>query len=137
MVEKLILASHLRGYIREPTRRAKTAPAIERIATSYELPSEPRPTINYILGGPTNDQYQSKHQRRKFLRAAIVRARVNTINTPGSSKTIQVDVPISFAPIDPSKVITLHHNALVLTLCINNFDVHRVLVDPGSAANLL
>ena len=34
-------------------------------------------------------------------------------------------------------VITPHYDALILTLCINNFDVHRVLVDPGSAANLL
>ena len=25
----------------------------------------------------------------------------------------------------------------MLNLCINNFDVHRVLVDPGSATNLL
>ena len=25
----------------------------------------------------------------------------------------------------------------MLTLCINNFDVHKVLVDPGSVANLL
>ena len=30
-----------------------------------------------------------------------------------------------------------HYNALVLTLCINDFDVHRVLVDPGNAADLL
>ena len=30
-----------------------------------------------------------------------------------------------------------HYDALVLTLCINDFDVHRVLVDPGSAADLL
>ena len=30
-----------------------------------------------------------------------------------------------------------HYDALVLTLCINGFDVHRVLVDPGSATNLL
>ena len=30
-----------------------------------------------------------------------------------------------------------HYDALVLTLCINNFDVHRVLVNPGSAADLL
>ena len=26
---------------------------------------------------------------------------------------------------------------VVLTLCINNFDVHRILVDPGNAAELL
>ena len=30
-----------------------------------------------------------------------------------------------------------HYDALVLTLCINNLDVHRVLIDPGSAADLL
>ena len=30
-----------------------------------------------------------------------------------------------------------HYDALVLTLCINGFDVHRVLIDPGSAVNLL
>ena len=31
----------------------------------------------------------------------------------------------------------MHHDALVLTLCIHDFDVHRVLVDPGSATDLL
>ena len=30
-----------------------------------------------------------------------------------------------------------HYDALVLTLYINGFDVHRVLVGPGSATDLL
>ena len=30
-----------------------------------------------------------------------------------------------------------YYDALVLPLCINGFDVYRVLVDPGSAADLL
>ena len=30
-----------------------------------------------------------------------------------------------------------HYEALVLTLCINSFDVHRILVDPGSVEDLL
>ena len=30
-----------------------------------------------------------------------------------------------------------HYDAMVLNLCINGFDVHRVLVDPGSAPDLL
>ena len=30
-----------------------------------------------------------------------------------------------------------YYDALVLTLCINYFDVHRVLVDPSSPTNLL
>ena len=30
-----------------------------------------------------------------------------------------------------------HYDALVLTLCISDFDAHRVLVDLGNAKNLL
>ena len=30
-----------------------------------------------------------------------------------------------------------YYDALVLTLCINDFDVHRVLIDPSSATDLL
>ena len=63
---------------------------------------------------------------------------MNTISTPDSGRAIQpVDDPISFPPINSSRVITPHHDALVLTLCINNFDVHRVLVNPGSAIDRL
>ena len=73
-----------------------------------------------------------------MLRAASVRARVNTISNREDVPAIQpVDGPISFPPINPTWVITPHYDALVLTVCINNFDVHRVLVDPGSAADLL
>ena len=73
-----------------------------------------------------------------MLRAASIRARINTISTPESNTSIQpVDDPISFPPIKPTRVITPHYDALVLTLCINNFDVHRVLVDLGSTADLL
>ena len=45
--------------------------------------------------------------------------------------------PISFPPINPNRVIVLHYDALVLTLCISSFDVHRLLVDSGSATDLL
>ena len=105
---------------------------------NVELSPEPRPTINYILGSPIDDQYQSKSQKKRLLRAVTIWARVNTIHVPDSSRAIQpIDAPISFPPINQSKVITPHHDALVLTLCINNFDVHRVLVDPSSATDLL
>ena len=48
-----------------------------------------------------------------------------------------MDDPISFPPINLTRVITPHYDALVLTVCINGFDVHKVLVDPGSADDLL
>ena len=73
-----------------------------------------------------------------MLRAALVRARVNTISNRGDVPAVlPVDGPISFPPINPTRVITPHYDALVLTVCINSFDVHRVLVDPGSTIDLL
>ena len=73
-----------------------------------------------------------------MLHIALVRARINTISTPKSGEGIQpVDGSISFPSINPTRVITPHYDALILTLCINNFDVHRVLIDPGSATDLL
>ena len=63
---------------------------------------------------------------------------MNTISDRGDVPTVlPVDGPISFPPINPTRVITPHYDALVLTVCINSFDVHRVLVDPGSVADLL
>ena len=137
MIRRLIQARHLRRFIREPTRTAEIAPASNRVVVAAEHSLGPRPTINFILGGPVDDQYQSKRQRRKMLLAASIRARINTINIPECSTALQpIDGLVSFPPIDLTRIITPNYDALVLTLCINNFDVHRVLVDPGNAAKL-
>ena len=73
-----------------------------------------------------------------MLRAALVRARVNTVSTQENITAVQpVDDPISFPPINPIRVITPHYDALILTVDINSFDVHRVLVDLGSVVDLL
>ena len=44
-------------YVREMAHGAEKASVVERIVAGAELPAEPRPTINHILGGPTDDQY--------------------------------------------------------------------------------
>ena len=138
LMEKLIRAGHLRRYLRGPTSGAPAIPATDRAVAEIEHAPEPRPTINFILGGPADSQYQSKKQRRRRLLTASVRARINAFSNQGSIPATQpVDDPISFPPINPTRVITPHYDALVLTVCINSFDVHRVLVDLGSAADLL
>ena len=137
MVEKLIRACHLRQYLREPTWGAAAATTASGAVAEIEHSPGPRLTINFILGGPTDNQYQSKKQRRRMLRTASVKARVNTINNRGDvPMVLLVDGPISFPPINPTRVITPHYDALVLTVCINSFDVHMVLVNPGSATDL-
>ena len=65
-------------------------------------------------------------------------AQVNGIHMGGScEKTKPIYGLISFPPVNLNRVIMPHYDALVLTLCISGFDVHRVLVDPGSTTNLL
>ena len=130
MIEKLIRAGHLRRYLREPTRGVIAAPTTDRTVVDIEHASGPPSTINFILGGPADSQYQSKKQQRRMLRAASVRARVNTVCNRGDITAV---LPVS----GPTRVITPHYDALVLIVCINNFDVHMVLVDPGSAVDLL
>ena len=138
MVEKLIRAGHLRRYLREPTRGAVVATTSGEVIAEIECAPRPRPTINFILGGSADNQYQSKKQRRTMLWTASVRARVNAISNQGDVPAVlPVDGSISFPPINPTRVITPHYDALIFTVCINSFDVHRVLADPGSAADLL
>ena len=73
-----------------------------------------------------------------MILAASIRARVNVISNRGDVPAVMpVDGPISFLPINPTWVITPHYDALILIVCINSFDVHRVLIDLGSAVDLL
>ena len=120
MVERLIKTGHLRRYIKEVDREEESAPISGRVTTGVIAPLEPRPAINYILGGPLDDQYQSKRQQKKLLRATTVKAWVNAIHTSGSrEETKPIDDLISFPPINPNRVIVPHYDALVLTFCIN------------------
>ena len=138
MVERLIKAGHLRRYIKDVDREEEYTPIADKATTGVAPPSEPRPTISYILRGPLDEQYQSKCQQMKLLRAATVKAWVNAVHTRGSwEETKPIGDPISFSPINLYRVIVPHYDALIPTLCINDFDVHRVLVDPGSDVDLL
>ena len=133
MLERLIKAGHLRRYVKEVDCGAESMPTVNRITVGASAPSESRSTINYILGGQFNNR-----QQKKFLRAATVKALVNAVRTRGSwEETKLIDDPISFPLVNPKRVIMPHYDALVLTLCISGFDVHKVLVDPGSATDLL
>ena len=137
-MERLIKAGHLKRYVREVDRGVESGQPADRITAGAATPSESKPTINYIVGGPSDDQYQSKHKQKKLLRAAMVKARVYYINTGGiSEETKLIDDLISLRPVNPNRVIVPHYDALVLALCISDIDMHKVLVDPGSAVDLL
>ena len=87
---------------------------------------------------PLDHRYQSKRKQKKLLRVATVKARVNAVHISGSrEETKPIDGPISFPLVNLNRVIMPYYDALVLTLCMNGFDVHRVLVDPSNATDLL
>ena len=97
MVERLIKAGHLRRYIREVDHGEESEPTVDKITTGAAASPDFRPAINYILGGSLDDQYQSKRQQKKLLRAATVKAQVNAVHTSGiREETKPIDDPYPF-----------------------------------------
>ena len=71
-VENLIKVRHLRRYVREIDQGPEPRQDADRIAAGTTSLPEPRPAINYILGGSSNDQYQTKRQQKKLLRVTTI-----------------------------------------------------------------
>ena len=65
----------------EVDREEESAPITGRITTGVAASPKSRLAIKNILGGPLDDQYQSKRQQKKLLRAAMVKAWVNVVHT--------------------------------------------------------
>ena len=118
--------------------REESGQVADKITAGATISSESKTAINYILGDLFDDQCQSKCQQKKLLRVATVKAMVNSIHIKGShEETKPIDGPISFLLVNPNKIIMPHYDVLVLTLCINGFYVHKVLIDLVSATDLL
>ena len=55
LAERLIKAGHLRTYVREVDRIVGSRPLADRVTAGVVASSETRPSINYILGGMSDD----------------------------------------------------------------------------------
>lgn len=134
LVEKLLRAGHLKQYICTGAKSGESSH--DRVP---RVPSTPvRAIINYVHGEPLDEEYNSKRKRQRLLRVAFVWEHVSFIRPSlASGSAHPIDGAIVFPPIDPARVLQPHRDALILTLGIGDFDVKRILVDPGSSADLL
>nr|CAN79633.1 hypothetical protein VITISV_038059 [Vitis vinifera] len=136
LVERLIKAGHLKQYLRSDTGGRDSSQHHNSGAPT--APAAPKAVINYINGGPSDEEYDSKRKRQKLLRAASVRERINSIRpglTGGGPRPI--DGTIILPPVDSTRTLQPHRDALILSLEIGEFDVRRILVDPGSSTDLV
>ncbi|KAL6345143.1 hypothetical protein AAG906_013627 [Vitis piasezkii] len=117
LVERLIKVGHLKQYICIAGRPRETAQnlAVQVPSTS----ATPKVVINYIHGGPVNEKYHSKRKKKKKNKECATSGQHN--NLP-ANKCQSGTSP--------------HKDTLILTLRISGFNVRRVLIDPGSLANL-
>ena len=136
LVERLIKAGHLKQYLRSEARVRDTPQ--NRDSRTTRAPVAPKAIINYIHGGPLDEKYNSKRKRQRLLRAASVRECINSI-WPGitSENARPIDGTIIFPPVDPTRILQPHHDVLILSLGMGDFDVRRILIDPGSSTDLL
>ncbi|RVW71178.1 hypothetical protein CK203_054411 [Vitis vinifera] len=82
----------------------KLLPMIQGLPTSG-APVAPKAVINYINGGPSDEEYDSRRKRQKLLRAASIRERINSIR-PGltGEGPRPIDGTIIFPTIQPDLV---------------------------------
>ncbi|RVX14711.1 hypothetical protein CK203_012143 [Vitis vinifera] len=113
-----------------------------RRANKYSMleddgPSRPQGCHKLYQWGPSDEEYDSRRKRQKLLRAASIRERINSIRPGLTGDPRPIDGTIIFPPVDPTRTLQPHRDALILSLEIGDFDVRRILVDPGSSADLV
>ena len=65
LVEKLIKVGHLKQYVRLGARSGETSR--NQVSAAPSAPIVPRAKINYIHGGPLDEEYNSKQKRQRLL----------------------------------------------------------------------
>nr|CAN79252.1 hypothetical protein VITISV_038224 [Vitis vinifera] len=114
LVEKLIKAGHLKQYLRSDAGGREVSQ--HHNPGAPRAPATPKAVINYINGGPSDEEYDSKRKRQKLLRAASTRERINSIRpglTGGSPRPI--DGTIIFPPPHGTHLIGLENPGRILS----------------------
>ena len=85
-----------------------------------------------IIGGTTTTR-SSKKARKTYLRM------VQSVQLTGTvPKIVRTEGPvIGFSEEDARRLHHLHDDALVVSIRVGDYNIHRVLVDNGSSTDIL
>ncbi|XP_056850769.1 uncharacterized protein LOC130500086 [Raphanus sativus] len=128
-VAELLKKGYLREFHSDKAKNLlnKEGPGIP-IEAASALPPQLDRVIHVITGGSEESGISS---------AAAKRSARNGQETEGPKRLLLGTDEISFTAREQEKVLTPHHDALVISLTIANCLVKRILVDNGSSSNII
>ncbi|XP_075640286.1 uncharacterized protein LOC142612040 [Castanea sativa] len=128
-IKALIRQGRLQRFVR---KERTDQPQEQTPRRENERPRPPVGDIQMIVGGTTSAG-SSKKARKTYLRM------VQSVHLTGSSpKMARLDNPsIGFSEEDARRLHHPHDNALVVSIRAGDYNMHRVLVDNGSSADIL
>ncbi|XP_050217575.1 uncharacterized protein LOC126668413 [Mercurialis annua] len=123
-IEQLIQSGLLKKFVHTKGSAEKRKPEHVEKEEANKRFKEPMGVINIIEGGEPYSRSQKNN----------IRKGVYSISTKEPVEGLPL---VTFGPEDGKHVQEPHNDALVIKALINNFRVIRILVDEGSAVNLL
>ncbi|XP_065630950.1 uncharacterized protein LOC136068151 [Quercus suber] len=129
-IEALIRQGKLQKFVnKEKTDHNRQEPAPRR---DNERPRPPIGDIRMIVGG-TASTGSSKKARKTYLRSVL-----NVHITGSRPNTTRMESPIiGFTEEDARRLHHPHDDALVVSIRVGDYNVHRVLIDNGSSVDIL
>ncbi|XP_075657323.1 uncharacterized protein LOC142627360 [Castanea sativa] len=128
-IEALIRRGRLQRFV---NKERVDPPQNQAPRRDNDRPKQPIGDIRMIVGG-TMTAGSSKKARKTYLR--MVQNIQMTSSTPKMSRID--NPPIGFSEEDARRLHHPHDDALVITIQAGDYNIHRVLVDNGSSADIL
>ncbi|XP_059636809.1 uncharacterized protein LOC132278918 [Cornus florida] len=88
--------------------------------------------VIHVIHGRSEDDQESDEVYRSRLRAVHKLRKISSVNA-----IVSGSISIGFGNGDLSRVQLPHEDPLVISLLMANYMIKRVLIDPGSSANII
>ena len=131
-LEELVAAGHLKDFVDSKKGKKVERPEPHHLQQNQE--NAPRPVINMIL--ELLDAERENELRGQIKKAEHIQ-HVLSVQQVEKKARVEPLFEITFSEKDLNRVQHPHNDALVVTLAINNFDVKRILIDPGASTEIM